>query len=140
MTVVQRLIRIGFELHLPHASHRLHRCWRMNVVQQRRRPRKPFVSYQLLGVDPAVRLLERDVPLAGNLAESVIDRHRLKISSQVLLALERLEQRLEVAGAEALRSLSLDDLVKQSRPVFHWLREDLEEIPLDRKSTRLNSS
>ena len=45
MPVMQRLIRIGLELHLLHATHRLHRRRRMDVIQQRRRageiPRGP---------------------------------------------------------------------------------------------------
>ena len=52
----------------------------------------------------------------------------LQVAPQLLLALDRFEQRLEVAFAEALRTLSLDDLEEQRRPVLHRLREDLQEI------------
>jgi hypothetical protein len=53
----------------------------------------------------------------------------LQIPAKILLALERLEQRLEVSGPEALRTLSLDDLVKERRAILHRLREDLKQIP-----------
>src|SRR6476469_4649466 len=100
----------------------------MDVIQQRRRPRKSLVPYQLLGVNTAVRLAKGDVPLARDLAEGVIDRHRLEIAPEVLFALERLEQSLEIPRPEALRAFALDDLVEQRRTIFHRFREDLQEV------------
>src|SRR5436309_1933401 len=47
-----------------------------------------------------------------------------------LLALDRLEQRLEVALAEAPRPVPLDHLEEQRRPVGHRLGEDLQHVPL----------
>ena len=85
----------------------------MDVIEQRRRAGESLVSHQLLGVEPAVGLPERDVPLARDRAERVVDRAS-EIPAQRLLALDRLEQRLEVALAEALRALALDDLVEHA--------------------------
>src|SRR5690349_985369 len=101
----------------------------MDVIKQGRRTSKAFVPYQLLGVDAAIRLAKRDVALARDFSESVIDRHRLKIPAQLLLALESLEQRLEVTRPEALRTFALDYLVEQRRPIFHRLRENLQQVP-----------
>src|SRR5262245_9869478 len=47
-----------------------------------------------------------------------------------LLALDGLEQRLEVALAEASRAVPLDDLEEQRRPVLHRLGEDLQQVTL----------
>ena len=77
MPVMQRLIGVGFELHLAHPPHRLHRRRRMDVIQERRRSRKPLVPHQLLGVQSAVGLSERDVPLSRNRAKRVIVRHSM---------------------------------------------------------------
>src|SRR5215213_2658607 len=52
----------------------------------------------------------------------------LEISSQCLFALDRLEERLEVACAEALGSLALNDLVENGWPVFDRLRENLKQV------------
>src|SRR5204862_8053621 len=67
-----------------------------------------------------------------------------------LLPYTTLFRSLEVALAETLGAVPLDDLEEDGRAVFHRLGEDLEEISLlqiftkperpDRKSTRLNSS
>ena len=45
-----------------------------------------------------------------------------------LLALDRLEQRLEVALAEGRRAVPLDHLEEDRRPVLRRLREDLEQV------------
>ena len=45
-----------------------------------------------------------------------------------LLALDRLEQRLEVPLAEAPRAVALDDLEEQRRPVLDRLGEDLQHV------------
>src|SRR5438477_2645550 len=52
----------------------------------------------------------------------------LQISSRGLLALDGLEQRLEITFAKAFRALALDDLVKERRPVLHWLAKNLQQI------------
>src|SRR5438128_5454463 len=45
-----------------------------------------------------------------------------------LLALDRLEQRLEIPLAEAAGAVAFDHLEKQRRPVFHRFRENLQQI------------
>src|ERR671933_693016 len=55
---------------------------------------------------------------------------RLQVAALGLLALDRLEQRLEVAVAEAARAVALDDLEEDRRAVADRLREDLEEVAL----------
>src|SRR5215211_248879 len=87
------------------------------------------MAHQLFGIEPAVRLPESNMPLSWNRSEGVIMRHS-EIPSQRLLTLDCLEQRLEIAGTEALGALPLDDLVEQRRPVFHRLGEYLKQIPL----------
>src|SRR5688572_15177220 len=52
----------------------------------------------------------------------------LEIPPKLLFFLDRLEECLEVALPEALRAFALNDLVEQRRPVFHRLREDLQQI------------
>src|SRR5437870_3151889 len=101
----------------------------MDVIDQRRSAGETFVTHQLLGVNAAIGFAESDVPLAGDFSESVIERHGSEITAQVLFAFQRLEQCFEVAGTEALGALTLDDLIEERRSVFHWLRENLEEIP-----------
>src|SRR3712207_4308836 len=54
----------------------------------------------------------------------------LEIPAQRLLALDRLEQRLEVALAEAARAVPLDHFEEERRPVLRGLREDLQQIPV----------
>ena len=59
------------------------------------------------------------VARAGVLRRS--ERHALEVAAERLLALDRLEERLEVAVAEAARAVALDDLeedVGRSWPVF----------------------
>src|SRR5947209_5482005 len=52
----------------------------------------------------------------------------LQIPAQSLLALDRLEQRLEVALAERGRAVPFDHFEEQRRAVLRRLREDLQEI------------
>src|SRR5918994_1630565 len=54
----------------------------------------------------------------------------LEVSSPVLLALDRLEQGLEVALAEAAGTVPLDDLEEHGRTVSNGLREDLQQVAL----------
>ena len=52
-----------------------------------------------------------------------------EVAPALLVALDRLEERLEVALAEAVRPPSLDDLEEEGRPVGDRLGEDLEQVP-----------
>src|SRR3954447_26060284 len=54
----------------------------------------------------------------------------LKIPAQRLLALDRLEERLEVAVAEAAGAVALDDLEEDRRTVADRLGEDLQQVDL----------
>src|SRR5918911_3554764 len=54
----------------------------------------------------------------------------LKVAALGLLALDRLEQGLEVAVAEAPRAVALDDLEEHRRAVADRLREDLQQVAL----------
>src|SRR3954465_7303508 len=54
----------------------------------------------------------------------------LEIPPQLLLALDRLEERLEVALAEAARAVALDDLEEHRRAVADRLGEDLQHVAL----------
>jgi hypothetical protein len=47
---------------------------------------------------------------------------------RLLLALDRLEERLEVALAEAERAVPLDDLEEHGRAVSERLGEDLQQV------------
>src|SRR4051794_19659863 len=51
-----------------------------------------------------------------------------EVAASSLLALDGLEQGLEVAGAEALGTFTLDDLEEDGRPIGDRLAEDLQEI------------
>src|SRR3954469_11154533 len=52
----------------------------------------------------------------------------LQVASSLLLALDRLEQRLEVALAEAERAVAFDQLEEHRGSVLHRLGEDLQEV------------
>src|SRR5215210_5286667 len=54
----------------------------------------------------------------------------LQVAAARLLALDRLEQRLEVAVAEAARPVALDDLEEDGRAVADRLGEDLQQVAL----------
>ena len=51
-----------------------------------------------------------------------------QIAASGLLPLDRLEQRLEVPLAKALRPVPLDQFEEHRRPVLHWLAEDLQQV------------
>src|SRR3954468_14529796 len=55
---------------------------------------------------------------------------RLQVAALGLLALDRLEQRLEVPVAEAARAVALDHLEEDRRAVADRLREDLQQVAL----------
>src|SRR6187200_772042 len=54
----------------------------------------------------------------------------LEVAAALLLALDGLEQRLEVAVAEAARAVALDDLEEDRRAVADRLGEDLQQVAL----------
>src|SRR5262249_11735349 len=53
---------------------------------------------------------------------------RLEVPSERLFTLDRLEERLEVAVAEAARAVALDHLEEERRAVLRGLREDLQQV------------
>src|ERR1039458_4225463 len=53
---------------------------------------------------------------------------RLEVAPRRLLTLDRFEQRLEVAFAEALAALALDDLEEERRTVADRTRENLQQV------------
>src|SRR4051794_36599471 len=55
---------------------------------------------------------------------------RSEVAAKVLLALDRLEQRLEVPLAEAEGPVPLDQLEEHRGPVTERLGEDLQEVPV----------
>src|SRR6187431_3361129 len=55
-------------------------------------------------------------------------RRGSEVAALGLLALQRLEQRLEVALAEAERAVPLDQLEEHRRPVAERLGEDLQQV------------
>src|SRR6266478_3118528 len=57
-----------------------------------------------------------------------LNMNKSQIASRSLFALDRFEERFEIAFAETLRALALNDLEKQRRPIFHGLGKDLEQI------------
>src|SRR5690349_5510825 len=59
-----------------------------------------------------------------------VSSQRLEVAALGLLALDGLEQGLEVAVAEAARAVALDDLEEQRGAVAGRLREDLQQVAL----------
>ena len=68
-------VGVGFPLELLDPPQRFHGGGRMHVIQERGRPGESLVPDELLRVDPAPGLPERDVPLAGDLAQRLVERH-----------------------------------------------------------------
>ena len=66
--------------------------------------------------------------LSANTQAPVAQRRTLQISAALLLALDGLEQRLEISLAETAAALALDHLVEQRGTVFHRAREDLQHV------------
>ena len=86
------------------------------VQRLRDRPRLPDAS-------PAPSLSAISAPAASDRDErrSPLRAHRertLEVAAERLLALDRLEQRLEVALAEAAGAVALDHLEEERRPVL----------------------
>src|SRR5215211_739470 len=70
--------------------------------------------------------IRRDLQLRHGHAGSYL----LEVAALRLLPLDRLEQGLEVADAEATRTVPLDDLEEEDRSILDRSGEDLEEIAL----------
>src|SRR5438309_3552058 len=86
----------------------------------RAQPREPRI---------AVRLVARAAAGAHHVSPpESLRRVALEVAAERLLALDRLEQRLEVAVAEAARAVALDHLEEQRRPVLRRLGEDLQQV------------
>jgi predicted ATPase/DNA-binding CsgD family transcriptional regulator len=90
--------------------------------------------FRKLGVSSADQLgpwlesaADATAPAAAELPQGRAFR-RLQVAAQLLLALDRLEQRLEVALAEAERAVPLDELEEHGRPVADGLGEDLQQV------------
>jgi hypothetical protein len=71
----------------------------------------------------AVRGRCRGRPRTGLAADS-------EVAALLLLALDRLEQRLEVALAESEGAVPLNQLEENRGPVLHRFREDLQQVPV----------
>src|SRR5579871_970700 len=65
----------------------------------------------------------------GEMASSLPD-YQSQRPPPGLLALDRLEQGLEIPLPEAPCPATLDDLEEQRRPIFHRLGENLEQVTL----------
>src|SRR3954464_217290 len=72
---------------------------------------------------------EASGPVRQNGATRRATRRRgSEVAALLLLPLDRLEQRLEVALAEAERAVPLDELEEQGRAVADRLGEDLQQV------------
>ena len=61
---------------------------------------------------------------------TVCTTHTLQISSRSLIQFNALEKSFEVTSPETLMVFPLDYLEEHSRPILHWLREDLQKVPV----------
>src|SRR5829696_5809000 len=109
----------------PKAADPLETAGRLKVQQDRLVPREALVAHDLLheerrGGAVAVHL---NVPLGRNPPES-------RVAHGLLLALDRLEQGLEIALAKAAGTVAFNDLEEDRRPVADRLREDLQQVAL----------
>src|SRR5437588_9544605 len=119
----------------------------LNLADARRRPQMIHDRISLIEslrrkdmlVSDAFVLISRrsavavkpDVMFSRNFAKSLIVRHfdpPLQISSCFLFSLQCFKQRFEIAFAEALCALALDNFEKERRAVLHRLGEYLEQI------------
>ena len=79
---------------------------------------------------PGTRDGDEDTPWSSREVSALRACRRLEVAALLLLALDRLEQRLEVADPEATRAVALDDLEEERRSVLHRSGEDLQEVAL----------
>ena len=102
---------------------------RLAVVEDRLVAREALVAHHLLDEQPAraVVAAELRVALRRELSEPVV---LSQVASLLLLALDRLEQGLEVALAEAAGAVALDHLEEDGRAVADRLGEDLQQVAL----------
>src|SRR5262245_11987645 len=104
------------------------------MVDQRVDAAEALLAEELLSVEATIGPAELGVPFVGHTPQTLIRRHcslpskRLQIAAEGLLALDCLEERLEVAGAEAAGALALDHLEEDRRAVLHILGKDLEQV------------
>src|SRR6185437_2623755 len=92
----------------------------------------------MLVIERAIGLAKLGMSLAGNVSQMVIDHGGgqwfeqslsiLKIPPGSLVALDGLEQRLEVPFAEGVGTFALDDFKKERGTVFHRPGEDLQQV------------
>src|SRR5574340_683589 len=112
-----------------------HAGWREAMVEQRIDAAETLLAKQFFAIEAPVGAAKLGVALVRHLAQLEIRWHaspptRLQIAAQRLVALDSLEQRLEVALAEAPRAFPLDDLEKDRRTILHVLRENLEQVAI----------
>src|SRR5882724_4897634 len=85
---------------------------------------------------PGYRLRGELVTKTGLVLRLFLTTHKvrvlkdLEIATQCLLALDRLEQRLEIPFAETTAAAALDDLIEERRTILHRLGENLQQVPL----------
>ncbi len=97
-------------------------------IAARRRPKTPpRREVGLRDVPPTHKHTARPL-VSRNRAEIETSRQRLQVAAERLLALDRLEERLEVPLAESGGTVTLDHLEEERRPVLRSLREDLEQV------------
>ena len=103
------------------------------VIQDRVRPVEAVAREALLEAQRAVGAAQLDVVLARDVADLHAVEHQTH-APLALLALDALEQRAEVAGAEAAVALALDDLVEERArarvavEAGRLLEEDLQHV------------
>src|SRR5579884_2059068 len=95
------------------------RCQPIGVTQQ-------FQKARIVKLEDLVAA--DDARVGGVVGCSEGEQLHLQISSQFLLALQRLEEGLEVAFAEAARALALDDLEEDRRAAHNRFGEDLQQV------------
>src|SRR4051794_35925945 len=86
-------------------------------------PCRTSASCEACGSSRLLWSTEGEVPNAAG-----AETRALQVSAQRLVALDRLEERLEVALAERRRAVALDDFEEDGRPVLRRLREDLQQV------------
>ena len=139
MMMTQRTVGDFFQLLALDQLDAAHARGRPQMIHDREGFIEAFRGDDVLVVDafvlvtrPRAVAMKPDVMLPRDLSESLIIRHDrfllLQIASRVLLFLQRLEERFEIAFAETLRAFALDDFEKERRPIFHRLGEDLQQI------------